>query len=83
VMYVWQGDNVTTTLPQITLQCRAGHSFQTRARGGGVVRCPRCGAPKRVPAARQGVPEPGYYARWTERARQRAAAKEARAAQTP
>lgn len=39
-------------LPEIELECRNGHPFRTRARGGSTVRCATCGAPKHVPADR-------------------------------
>jgi hypothetical protein len=42
----------TSRLPQITLACRNKHEFPTRAKAGATVRCPVCGAPKHVPAAR-------------------------------
>lgn len=39
-------------LPEITLTCRNGHQFTTRARAGTTVRCKTCQAPKHVPAGR-------------------------------
>jgi hypothetical protein len=41
-----------TGLPAVMLTCRNGHEFMTKARGRTTVRCPECGAPKRVPADR-------------------------------
>jgi hypothetical protein len=41
-----------SNLPEITLTCRDGHLFTTRAKGGITVQCKTCGAPKRVPVNR-------------------------------
>lgn len=42
----------TSTLPEITLQCSAGHTVRTRARGGQAVKCPECKVSVWVPAGR-------------------------------
>lgn len=39
-------------LPEITLTCRNGHDFITRARANSTVRCKSCRAPTHVPKAR-------------------------------
>lgn len=42
----------TTQLPEITLECRDGHSFRTRARGGQPIKCPKCRVSVWVPKSR-------------------------------
>lgn len=70
-------------LPPVTLVCRNGHRFETRAKGGSTLRCPRCEAPKRVPRDRPtGTKRQQQYQQWAERTRHRAGVKKARDRET-